>query len=116
MDYELIQTSQGPVAQAVFSPEETISDYSTFFDAVMGAPAGTLAVAREKITDRFFDLKTGPAGEILQKVSTYRKRLVILGDFSKIDSKSLGDFIRESNRTGKVLFVKTIKEAQTLLR
>jgi hypothetical protein len=59
----------------------------------------------------FFDLKTRVAGEILQKFSNYRMRLAIVGDFSSFKSKSLSDFIRESNRTGTIIFVGTIDEA-----
>ena len=43
----------------------------------------------KNITPAFFDLKNGIAGEILQKFSTYRVRLAIVGDFSKYTSKSL---------------------------
>ena len=35
------------------------------------------------LTADFFNLKTGVAGEILQKFSTYRVRLVIVGDFRR---------------------------------
>ncbi|MCK7528774.1 MAG: DUF4180 domain-containing protein [Ignavibacteriales bacterium] len=35
----------------------------------------------------FFDLKTGIAGEILQKFSTYNVRLAILGDFQNIKAE-----------------------------
>jgi hypothetical protein len=59
----------------------------------------------------FFDLKTKVAGEILQKFSNYRMRLSVVGDFSSFKSKSLRDFIRESNRTGTINFVGTIDEA-----
>lgn len=59
----------------------------------------------------FFDLKTKVAGEILQKFSNYRMKLAIVGDFSGFKSKSLGDFIRESNRTGTIHFVGSIEEA-----
>ncbi|HEX2969733.1 MAG TPA: DUF4180 domain-containing protein [Bacteroidales bacterium] len=59
----------------------------------------------------FFELKTGIAGEILQKFSNYRMKLSIVGDFSEIKSKSLNDFIRESNRTGIITFVATMEEA-----
>ena len=59
----------------------------------------------------FFDLKSGLAGEILQKFSNYRMRLSIIGDFSGIKSKSLKDFIRESNRRGIISFVPSLKEA-----
>lgn len=53
----------------------------------------------------FFDLKTGLAGEILQKFSNYHVSLAIVGDFSKFQSKSLKDFIRESNRGNAIFFV-----------
>lgn len=53
----------------------------------------------------FFDLKTGFAGEILQKFSTYDFRMAVIGDFSKFKSKSLQDFIRESNRGNRIFFV-----------
>jgi len=46
----------------------------------------------------FFNLKTGLAGDILQKFSNYRVKLAIIGDFSKYKSKSLQDFIRECNK------------------
>ncbi len=59
----------------------------------------------------FFDLKNGMAGEILQKFSNYRVQLVIVGDFSKYESKSLADFISESNKGRQVNFVSSITEA-----
>jgi hypothetical protein len=59
----------------------------------------------------FFDLKTKLAGEILQKISNYRMRLVIIGDFSKFSSNSLQQFISESNRGKTVNFVSTLHEA-----
>ncbi len=59
----------------------------------------------------FFRLHTGLAGEILQKVSNYQFKLAVAGDFSKYTSKSLKDYIRESNRGNRVFFVETIEEA-----
>jgi hypothetical protein len=56
----------------------------------------------------FFRLHTGLAGEILQKFSTYGFKLAIVGDFSKYKSKSLQDFIHESNRGNRVFFVENI--------
>jgi hypothetical protein len=69
----------------------------------------------ENLTRDFFDLKTGVAGEILQKYSNYRTKLAIIGDFSEIRSKSLRDFIRESNNRGTINFVPTITEALSKL-
>jgi hypothetical protein len=56
-------------------------------------------------------LKNGLAGEVLQKFSNYRVRLVILGDFSQFDSKSLKDFIRESNKGKLINFLQSRDEA-----
>jgi hypothetical protein len=59
----------------------------------------------------FFDLKSRLAGEILQKFSNYRMGLAIIGNFSNIKSKSLNDFIRESNKWGTISFVDTLEKA-----
>lgn len=66
--------------------------------------AGTLSAG-------FFDLKTRLAGDILQKFSNYRMRLAIIGDFPEVKSKSLRDFIRESNSRGTINFVSSYEEA-----
>lgn len=65
----------------------------------------------ENIIAEFFDLKTGIAGDILQKFSTYNVQLAIVGNFSKYTSKSLNDFIFESNKHGRINFVISTEEA-----
>jgi hypothetical protein len=70
-----------------------------------------MIVHAENITPRFFDLKNGIAGEMLQKFSNYRIRLAIVGDFSSYTAKSIRDFIMESNKTGQVCFVDSVTEA-----
>ena len=67
------------------------------------------------IAPDFFDLKTRIAGEVLQKFSQYRMRLAIVGDFSTVKSRSLTDFIYESNRGRQVNFVATTAQALTRL-
>ncbi|WP_338814656.1 DUF4180 domain-containing protein [Bernardetia sp. Wsw4-3y2] len=68
---------------------------------------------QKNITPHFFDLKNGMAGEILQKFSNYRMSLLIIGDFSELtqQSKSLKDFIYESNKGKQVNFISSIEEA-----
>ena len=66
---------------------------------------------QKNIAPEFFDLKNKMAGDILQKFSTYRVRLVIVGDYSGFSSKSLKDFIRESNRGKQVNFLNSVSEA-----
>jgi hypothetical protein len=59
----------------------------------------------------FFVLSTGLAGDILQKFSNYQVRLAIIGDFSKFSSKSLHNFIYESNRGNSVFFAENLETA-----
>lgn len=75
----------------------------------------SIVLYENNVTPDFFDLKNGIAGEILQKFSTYRVKLAIVGDFSKYSSKSLTDFIYESNRGKHINFVNSTTEALKIL-
>lgn len=57
------------------------------------------------LSEEFFSLQSGMAGEILQKFTNYRIALAIIGDFSGYKSKSLHDFIYECNRGSQVFFL-----------
>lgn len=54
----------------------------------------------------------GIAGEVVQKLVNYRRRIAVVGNFSGIDSKSLRDFIYESNKSGNMFFVASLEEAR----
>jgi len=73
--------------------------------------ARKIIINKENIIPEFFDLKTGIAGEILQKFSTYGVRLAIIGNFSGGMSSSLRDFIYESNKGGIINFLEKRDEA-----
>jgi len=77
--------------------------------------ADTMVISEHHLNPEFFNLKSGLAGEMLQKFSNYRMNLCILGDFSKYESNSLRDFIRESNRSGHIVFAVNIEEALQML-
>jgi len=70
-----------------------------------------IIIHESNLLPEFFDLKTRIAGEILQKFSNYNQKLAIVGEFTKYNSRSLADFIRESNKTGRILFVDNRKQA-----
>jgi len=74
-----------------------------------------IIIKEDQVTPAFFELKSGIAGEILQKFSTYNVQLAIIGDFSKYTSKSLNDFIFESNKYGRINFVSSLEEAKEKL-
>ena len=59
----------------------------------------------------FFILRTGIAGDILQKFSNYRIKVAFVGDFTKFTSKSMQDFIRESNKGKSIFFLENLDTA-----
>lgn len=69
-----------------------------------------LIVYEKNINPLFFDLKTKLAGDILQKFATYNLPLTIIGDFD-YDSRSLTDFIFESNKGRLINFESSLAEA-----
>jgi hypothetical protein len=75
-----------------------------------------IVLRASNISPNFFDLKSGMAGEILQKFSNYRMQLAVLGDFSNHDSQALQAFIAESNRGRLVQFTSNLTEALNGLR
>lgn len=68
-------------------------------------------INKSSICEEFFDLKTRLAGEILQKFINYHMKIAIVGDFSMYSSKSLREFIYESNKGRDIFFLPSEKEA-----
>jgi hypothetical protein len=82
---------------------------------VFGNNCGRVIINKELLPESFFSLKTGFAGEVLQKFSNYGVKLAIIGDFESIKSKSLAAFIYESNKGTQIFFKKTFDEAANAL-
>lgn len=74
-----------------------------------------IIIRETNLPPAFFDLKTGMAGEILQKFSNYRGTLAIVGDFSTYNSNSLRAFMIESNRMKRIHFVNSREKAIEVL-
>lgn len=70
-----------------------------------------IAINKEAISESFFELKTGLAGEILQKFINYKVKFAIIGDFSTYTSRALKSFIYESNTGKDIFFVSSDTEA-----
>ena len=92
-----------------------VQDVLDLFGELYGQYYDGIILYERNITHDFFDLQTKLAGEILQKCSNYRIRLVIVGDWSKYTSRSLEAFITESNRGKTVNFSSSPTEALELL-
>jgi hypothetical protein len=116
MTRELVESSKGTLARCRMEEGEVVGKVSDFLDLMANCPSDTIVLDMEALHEDFFKLRSGLAGDILQKVSNYRKRLVILGDFSGYSSPTLRDFIRESNKTGKVVFAANVAEGIERLR
>ena len=69
-----------------------------------------LIIHEENMIPDFFELKNKIAGNILQKFSQYSMPLAIIGDFEKYESKSLNNFIFESNKGNQINFVTTVED------
>ena len=103
------------VCAVIHSEDKIITDTSSALDLLMSAKceAGTknIAISKSLISDDFFILSSGFAGEMLQKYINYGGRIAIYGDYSCYTSKPLHDFIYESNKGSDVFFVTTLDEA-----
>ncbi|MGG1657991.1 DUF4180 domain-containing protein [Brevibacillus sp. NRS-1366] len=99
----------------VSSNEILIVDVQTALDLMATVQYETgcdrIIINKSLLNESFFDLKTRLAGEILQKFINYRVKVAIVGDFSVYSSKSLKDFIYESNNGNAIFFLPTEQQA-----
>jgi hypothetical protein len=79
--------------------------------------ADVVAIPAGRFDQSFFALRTGLAGEIMQKFVNYRLRLAVVGDISAnvAASTALRDLVTESNRGRHVWFVDDLDELDTHL-
>lgn len=79
--------------------------------------AAFIVIPAERLGEDFFDLRTGIAGEIVQKFVMYGARVVIVGDISRrvAESKSLAAFVAEANCGRNLWFVPSSEQLGILL-
>lgn len=103
MTFEKRDTDKGLIAVVTDLPGR-IECAGDFLDVMASSASEALVIDESHLAPEFFNLKSGVLGDVLQKVSNYRHKLVITGDWSAIESGAMRDFIRESNRGGQVVF------------
>jgi len=102
---------QNSIAIAIIEKETKLNNFHEIMDIIANVRYKEnsknvgMIVHKESLDEKFFDLKTKFAGELLQKFSNYRMNLVIVGDFTGYKSKSLNDFVRECNRGNLIFFL-----------
>jgi hypothetical protein len=86
------------------------SDSSALISLAIEHQAGLVILPASEVGDAFFQLKTGVAGELIQKFVNYRLRLAIIGDLAAYaeQSAALRAFISESNRGRTLWFSPTL--------
>jgi hypothetical protein len=97
------------------SEDILISDMQSALDLMMTVryekDCSRIVLDKKSISEEFFTLSSGIAGEVLQKFINYHTKLAIIGDFSKYTSKPLHDFIYESNKGNDIFFVGNLDQA-----
>jgi hypothetical protein len=80
--------------------------------------ADMILIPAECLGHDFFTLRTGTAGQILQKFNNYRLRVAIVGDVSERvqASSAMQAFMLECNRGSNVWFVKDFEQLEDRLR
>ncbi|SCG69449.1 DUF4180 domain-containing protein [Micromonospora coxensis] len=83
-----------------------------------GYGAQLVVVPVRRLAGEFFTLRTGVAGELVQKFVNHRLPLVVVGDISVHVARSaaLRDFVAEANAGHQLWFVDTLSELEEKLR
>ena len=114
MQYRIVDIPNGKVA-VVKSDEVLITNGQSALDFAVSIgyenDCSKIALDKSAVTEDFFDLKSGVAGEVAQKFVNFGYSLALIGDFSVYTSKSLHDFIYESNRGKYIFFVNSEQAA-----
>ena len=101
----LVLNSEGPILTRT-------QDLLDLIQEAFAQKASVLVVPVSRLDPAFFQLRSGLAGEFVQKVVNYQLKLVVVGDISAhvAASDALRDFVREANRGQTILFVSQLED------
>jgi len=96
----------------------TARDVTDLLSETWQHSATLVVIPVSRLGDDFFRLRTGIAGEVLQKFVQYRMRVAILGDVLEYveASTAFRDFVVESNRGNHIWFVSSREHLDERLR
>jgi len=75
-----------------------------------------LLIHSKYLLEDFFDLKSGVAGEFLQKFSNYRTKVAILLDEKRLEHPRFKEMVLESNKQGNVAYFQTFEAGEKWLK
>ena len=100
---------EAPVGDAV------VADPLDLIGACLEHDADGLLLQHGALPTTFFDLSSGVAGELLQKLANYGIRMAAVIPDPILHSASFQSFVREANRSASVRFLPTAEEARAWL-
>lgn len=106
-----IKHSEKPEIVELVTSDVVIESAQDALDLMANVSAEYFILHDYNLVPEFFDLSTGVAGEVLQKLTNYRIKLAVIGIFNKYPSLTLKDFMYESNRNREYIFVGSAEEA-----
>jgi hypothetical protein len=97
--------AEGPLIDSDRAAVDLVGD-------AMGEGASLVALPVSRLAPAFFDLRSGLAGAVAQKIVNYQLRLAVIGDISShlTASNALRDWVREANRQRAIWFVQDLDE------
>ena len=99
----------------VYGEKSIIKNSKSIIDLIINIiyefETDNVIIDKNIIDEKFFILSSGIAGEITQKIINYNIKVAIYGDYTKYNSKSLRDFIYESNNGKNIFFVENKEQA-----
>ena len=114
MEINIVEKDDVRIA-IVEGEESAIRDSETALELIANVfyehECSRIVIYKSTISEDFFNLSTGVAGDIAQKFTNYRCHVTIVGDYSKYTSASLQAFIYECNRGNVLYFTDSIAEA-----
>ena len=95
----------------------TVSDFTGLIGDAMGEDVRMVAIPAGRLADDFFRLRTGLAGEVLQKFVNYGFKLAIIGDVSRWveESNAFRDLLIELERGTDVYAVPDFESLEARL-
>ena len=98
-------------------PLQNVRDATDLIGQALAEGASLIAIAVEALDPSFFDLRSGFAGEVLQKAANYHLKFAVIGDVSAhtAASNAFHDLVVESERSRSYFFVPDLDTLESRL-
>lgn len=103
---------EGPPGQPLIARAQ---DAARLVEACFEHGAHMLLLHAENLPDRFFDLSSGEAGEVLQKLRNYRIRLAVVRSDARPQSRLFGELLADEGRGSYFRLLDTPEAARAWL-